>query len=131
MLLRAPLVQAKQDGSIRIHYLTKVVMARRCLGLAEERVVPSEAAGNVVYADDRPCAFHRISVVGLTVNGLQTHETILRARSYQSFDHKVLCIYCPWNLVYCHTNKSSKFTRTHLSCRRLRCEAGDPNSRCF
>jgi hypothetical protein len=24
-------------------------------------------AGNVAYADDRPCAFHRISVVGLTL----------------------------------------------------------------
>ena len=103
--MRAPLVQAKQDGSIRIHYLTKVVMARRCLGLAEERVVPSEAAGNVVYADDRPSASHRISVVGLTVNGLQTHQTILQARSYQSFDHKVRCIHCPWNLaphIFCH-----------------------------
>ena len=43
--MRAPLVQAKQDdGAIRIHYLTKVVMAGRCLGLAEERLVPLEAA---------------------------------------------------------------------------------------
>src|SRR6478736_5876973 len=60
-------VEAKQDGSIRIQDLTKVVMARRRLGLAEERLVPFEAAGNVAYADDRPCAFHRISVVGLTL----------------------------------------------------------------
>src|SRR6516162_3175799 len=81
MVVRAPLVQAKQDGSIRIHYLTKVVMAGRCVGLAEERLVPFEAVENVVYADDRPCASHRISVVGLTVNGLQTHQTILRART--------------------------------------------------
>src|SRR6266576_2940337 len=58
MLVRAPPVEAKQDGSIRIQDLTKVVMARRRLGLAEERLVPFEAAGNVAYADDRPCAFH-------------------------------------------------------------------------
>ena len=64
--MRAPLVEAKQHGSIRIQDLTKVVMAWRRLGLAEERLVPFEAAGNVAYADDRPRAFHRISAVGLT-----------------------------------------------------------------
>ena len=62
--MRAPLVEAKQHGSIRIQDLTKVVMAWRPLGLAEERLVPFEAAGNVAYADDRPRAFHRISAVG-------------------------------------------------------------------
>src|SRR5438477_9523478 len=66
MLVRAPPVEAKQDGSIRIQDLTKVVMARRRLGLAEERLVPFEASGNVADADDRPCAFHRGSAVGLT-----------------------------------------------------------------
>jgi len=44
MLVRAPLVEAKQDGSIRIQDLTKVVMTRRRLRLAEERLVPFEAA---------------------------------------------------------------------------------------
>jgi hypothetical protein len=63
---RAPPVEAEQDGSIRIQDLTKVVMARRRLGLAKERLVPFEAARNVAYADDCPCAFHRISAVGLT-----------------------------------------------------------------
>ena len=63
--MRVPLVEAEQDGSIRIQDLTKVVMARRRLGLAKERLVPFEAAWNVAYADDRPCAFHRISAVGL------------------------------------------------------------------
>src|SRR4029453_15509963 len=70
MLVRAPLVEAEQDGSIGIQDLTKVVMARSCLGLAEERLVPLEAAGNVAYADDRPCAFHRISDVYLSPSGL-------------------------------------------------------------
>jgi hypothetical protein len=37
MLVRAPLVEAEQDGSIRIQDLTKVVVARRRLGLAKER----------------------------------------------------------------------------------------------
>jgi hypothetical protein len=54
--VRAPLVETVQDGSVRIHYLT----ARRCLGLAEERLVPLETAGNIPCAADRPCAFHRI-----------------------------------------------------------------------
>jgi hypothetical protein len=66
MLVRAPLVEAEQDGSIRIQDLTKVVMARRRLGLAENRLVPFEAARHVANADDRPCAFHRIVAVGLT-----------------------------------------------------------------
>ena len=66
MVVRAPLMEAEQHGSIRIEDLTKVVMARRRLGLAEERLVPFEAAVNVAYADDRPCAFHRVSAVGVT-----------------------------------------------------------------
>src|SRR5437667_1616658 len=66
MLVRAPLMEAEQHGSIRIEDLTKVVMAGRRLGLAEERLVPFEATGNVADADDRPCAFHRSSAVGLT-----------------------------------------------------------------
>src|SRR4029453_18377054 len=41
--------------------LTKVVMVRRCLGLAEERLVPFRTTGNVSDADDRPRAFHRSS----------------------------------------------------------------------
>ncbi len=64
--MRAPLVEAEQDGSIRIEDLTKVVMAWTRLGLTEERLVPFEAARDVAHADDRPCAFHRISAVGLT-----------------------------------------------------------------
>ena len=39
-------------------------MARRRLGLAEKRLVPFEADGNVTYADDRPRAFHRSAAVG-------------------------------------------------------------------
>src|ERR1043166_9105260 len=66
MRVRTPLVEAEQDGSIRIQNLTKVVMARRRLGLAEERLVPFEATGNVADADDCPRAFHRSSAVGLT-----------------------------------------------------------------
>src|SRR5262245_26515988 len=63
MLVRAPLVEAEQDGPIRIQDLTKVVMARRRPGLAEERLVPLEARGNVADADDRPRASHRNSAV--------------------------------------------------------------------
>src|SRR4029453_8946480 len=56
MVVRTPLVEAEQDGSIRIPQLTKVVMIRRRLGLAEERLVPFEAARNVAYPNDRPRA---------------------------------------------------------------------------
>src|SRR5262245_4464776 len=66
MLVRTPLVEAEQDGSIRIHDLTKVVVGRRRLGLAEERLVPFEAGRNVPYADDRPCTFHCISAIRRT-----------------------------------------------------------------
>src|SRR6516225_1451760 len=59
MLVRAPLVKAEQDRSIRIQDLTPVVMARRSLRLAQKRLIPFEAAGNVAYTDDCPCAFHR------------------------------------------------------------------------
>src|SRR5207244_6558117 len=58
VLVRAPLVEAEQDGSVRIEDLTKIGMARSCLGLAEERLVPLEATGHIAYADDRPGAFH-------------------------------------------------------------------------
>ena len=61
MLVRAPFVEAEQHGSIRIQDLTEVMMARRRLRLAEERLIPFEAARNVAYADDCPCAFHSIS----------------------------------------------------------------------
>ena len=60
MLVRAPLVEAEQDSSIRIEDLTKVGMARLCLGLAEERLVPFEATRHIAYADDRPGAFHDV-----------------------------------------------------------------------
>jgi hypothetical protein len=59
-------VEAEQHGSIRIEDLTKVVMARRRLGLTEERLVPFEAARNVANADDRPDPFHRISAFDRT-----------------------------------------------------------------
>jgi hypothetical protein len=54
MLVRAPLVEAEQDSSIRIEELTKVGMGRLCLGLAEERLIPFEATRHIAYADDRP-----------------------------------------------------------------------------
>jgi hypothetical protein len=78
--VRAPLVQAEQHGSIRIQDLTKVVMARRRLELPEERLVPFETAGNIAYADDRPCTFHRISTVGLTRLGVQFRNALLTLR---------------------------------------------------
>jgi len=54
----APLVEAEQHGSIRIQDLTKIVMDRRRLRLAEERLVPFEARRHVSHPDNRPCALH-------------------------------------------------------------------------
>jgi hypothetical protein len=66
MFVRAPPMKAEQDGSIRVQNLTEVVVGRRCLKLAKERLVPFEADRDIAYADDRPGTFHRISSVGLT-----------------------------------------------------------------
>jgi hypothetical protein len=71
MLVRAPLVEAEQDSSIRIEDLTKVGMARLCLGLAEERLVPFEATRHIAYTDDRPGAFHDISPSAYKLSGRQ------------------------------------------------------------
>src|SRR6266581_7007323 len=60
MLVRAPLVEAEQDSSVRIEDLTKIPMGRSCPGLAEERLVPFEATRHIAYADDRPGAFHDV-----------------------------------------------------------------------
>jgi hypothetical protein len=42
MLVSAPLVQAKQDGSIRMHYLTKVVGVNDVPGSFAAEYVPSD-----------------------------------------------------------------------------------------
>ena len=65
MIVRAPLVQAEHDRAILVEDLTKVIMSRLCLGLAEERLVPFEAPRYIVYADDRPGTFHNIFRVGI------------------------------------------------------------------
>ena len=80
--MRTPLVEAEQYGSIRIQDPTKVVMRRSRLGLTEERLVPFEAAGNVSDPDDRPCAFHRVSAVGLTKISLQPVLSPSTGRSF-------------------------------------------------
>ena len=87
MFVRTPLVKTKQDGSIRIRDLTKVLMARRRLGLAKERLVPFEAAGNIAYADDRPCAFHRISAVGLASAIIRVRLRASGAWPCQAFEY--------------------------------------------
>ena len=63
MLVRAPLVETQQHGSIRVADLTPVVMTRSRFGLPKERLVPFEAQRNVFDADDRPYALHCVSGV--------------------------------------------------------------------
>src|SRR5450755_5074433 len=60
MLVRAPLMEAQQHGSIRVADLTPMVMTRSRFGLPKERLVPSEAERNVSDADDCPCALHYV-----------------------------------------------------------------------
>src|SRR5262245_10068593 len=83
MLVRAPLVEAEQDGAIRIQDLAKVVMARTRFGLAKQRLVPLETARHVAYADDCPGTFHRMSAAGLSANLLvrcSGHESRIAQR---------------------------------------------------
>ena len=61
MFMRAPLVKAEQDSSIRIEDLTPIRMGRLRLGLSEERLIPLEADRHIADANDRPSAFHEIS----------------------------------------------------------------------
>ena len=78
MFVRAPLVKAEQNGPISIDDLSKIVMARARLGLAEEGLIPSKAGGNVAYADDGPCAFHCICVVRRGLGGRGVDEKAAR-----------------------------------------------------
>ena len=63
MLLKRNVVRIR----LQVGYLdlTKVVMGWRRLGLAKERLVPLETARNIMYADNRPCTFHRVSTLEL------------------------------------------------------------------
>jgi hypothetical protein len=54
----SPLVEAEQDGFICVEDLSKVVVTRRPLRQAQERLVPLVATADVAYADDRPITFH-------------------------------------------------------------------------
>jgi hypothetical protein len=63
MFVRAPPVQAEQNGSVRIRDLTKVIMGWRRLGLAKKRLVPLAARRDIAYANDGPCAFHTSSLL--------------------------------------------------------------------
>ena len=48
----APFVETEQDSSVRVEELTKFVVGRCRLRLAEERLVPLEARADVVHPDD-------------------------------------------------------------------------------
>jgi hypothetical protein len=58
MLVRAPSMETKQNGPVRIQDLAKVVMNWRHLRPAEKQLIPSETAGNISHADNCPRAFH-------------------------------------------------------------------------
>ena len=78
MLVRAPLVETQQHGSIQVADLTPVVMTRSRFGLPKERLVPFEAAWNVSDADDRPYALHCVSGIGLTDNEQALPNSLIR-----------------------------------------------------
>src|SRR5262245_13217261 len=64
MRVRAPPMEADEDGSIRVQDLAQSIMSRWRLGLTEERLVPFTADPYVSDADDRPRAFHGGSAGG-------------------------------------------------------------------
>src|SRR5215472_9391294 len=59
MLVGTPLVQTKQDRSIRVDDLPEVVVSRNRLRLAKQRLVPLKALRHISYANDRPYTLHR------------------------------------------------------------------------
>jgi hypothetical protein len=61
VVVRAPLVKAKQNRLVGVKELAEVVVRWCRLGLTEERRVPAEATGNISYPDDRPSALHGFS----------------------------------------------------------------------
>jgi hypothetical protein len=67
MPVGSPRVQAEQDRAIRIDDLPKVVMGRSRLRQAKQRLVPPEAAGHVIHANDRPRALHGSLCVPTTI----------------------------------------------------------------
>lgn len=77
--MRAPLVETKQDGSIRVADLTPIVMSRSRFGLPEERLVPFKADRYVFDADDRPCALQCASSMGLMENKAPPDSLIRKA----------------------------------------------------
>jgi hypothetical protein len=58
MLVGAPFVEAEQDSPIGFEDLSKVVMGRKGIGMTEQRLIPFEAAWDVVYSYDCPRALH-------------------------------------------------------------------------
>jgi hypothetical protein len=87
MFVRTPLVKTKQDGSIRIQDLTKVIMARRRRRLSKQRLVPLETFWHILYSDDGPCAFHRISAVGLASAIIRVRLRASSAWLCQAFEY--------------------------------------------
>src|SRR5262249_61179055 len=59
MLVGTPLVETQQYRSIRVEDLPEVVVGRRRLRQAKQRLIPLQALGHVSYANDRPRALHR------------------------------------------------------------------------
>jgi hypothetical protein len=60
MFLYTPLMEAEQDSPIRVHDLTEIGVVRSRLCLAEQRLLPPETSGHIVYPDNRPRALHGI-----------------------------------------------------------------------
>jgi hypothetical protein len=88
--VRAPLVEAEQDSSICIQDLPKVIVGRECSRLAEQRLVPSQAARHVAHTYDCPRALHRVQLQpdsGLddlpVTGGLKRNPQLLVAMSPQ------------------------------------------------
>src|ERR1700683_2828918 len=60
MLVGTPLVEAKQDRSIRVEDLPEVIVTGSRRRQAKERLVPLETGGHIGDANDRPRTPHKI-----------------------------------------------------------------------
>jgi hypothetical protein len=75
MLVGCLLVEAKQDGSIRIEVLRKVIMGRKAIRLTEERLAPFEAGRDIAYRYNLPGSLHQAVVRKNKIRGYAASST--------------------------------------------------------
>ena len=91
MLVRTPLMQTQQNGSVRVDDLPEVSVRGLCRGEPEQRLIPVEARRHVFHTDDRPRPSHRIPT---QKNTYDRTTTFFRQRA---FSGAVGSMHAEWN----------------------------------